>query len=114
MKRPLFNSPQIKIKPTITPMLLDKIKNLAVSDSIKKNYDIIVVGQSCKRNCCKDTYEGPESNNKICTYHSGTPVFHEGIKYWSCCKKKTTDFTAFLEQPGCQQGNHIWIQKVRK
>ena len=29
-------------------------------------------------------------------YHSGAPVFHDAYKSWSCCEKKTTDFTEFL------------------
>ncbi len=33
---------------------------------------------------------------KTCMHHPGGPVFHEGYKYWSCCKvkKKGLYFTA--------------------
>lgn len=30
------------------------------------------------------------------------------MKYWSCYKKKTSDFNSFLSQPGCSTGSHVW------
>ncbi|XP_040470285.1 integrin beta-1-binding protein 2 [Falco naumanni] len=36
------------------------------------------------------------------------------MKYWSCCKFKTTDFSTFLEQPGCRTGKHCWTGKGDK
>ncbi|KAL7825469.1 hypothetical protein AOLI_G00326760 [Acnodon oligacanthus] len=36
------------------------------------------------------------------------PVFHEGMKYWSCCRRKTSDFNSFLSQEGCSKGTHVW------
>lgn len=37
------------------------------------------------------------------------------MKYWTCCKRKTTDFDAFLEQEGCTKGSHLWIKpKVKE
>eukprot|EP00102_Acyrthosiphon_pisum_P022188 XP_016659398.1 PREDICTED: cysteine and histidine-rich domain-containing protein-like [Acyrthosiphon pisum] len=58
-------------------------------------------------------YEGAEKKNIPCDHHPGTPIFHEGMKYWSCCNKKTTDFHAFLEQDGCFQGKHCWIKETK-
>ncbi|XP_009995367.1 PREDICTED: integrin beta-1-binding protein 2 [Chaetura pelagica] len=71
-------------------------------------------GTTCKNAACKAIYQGPESNTEVCTFHPGVPVFHEGMKYWSCCGVKTTDFTAFLEQPGCSSGQHCWTGKGDK
>lgn len=34
-----------------------------------------------------------------CTFHPGQPVFHDALKGWSCCKKRSTDFTEFLNTP---------------
>ena len=34
-----------------------------------------------------------------CHYHPGVPVFHDALKGWSCCKKRSTDFTEFLNIP---------------
>ncbi|XP_054071214.1 integrin beta-1-binding protein 2 isoform X2 [Rissa tridactyla] len=59
-------------------------------------------------------YQGAESNTEVCTFHPGVPVFHEGMKYWSCCGVKTTDFSAFLEQMGCSRGRHCWTGKPDK
>uniref|UniRef100_A0A669PHF9 Integrin subunit beta 1 binding protein 2 n=1 Tax=Phasianus colchicus TaxID=9054 RepID=A0A669PHF9_PHACC len=63
---------------------------------------------------CPQVYQGPESNTEVCTFHPGVPVFHEGMKYWSCCGIRTTDFSAFLEQPGCSTGRHCWMGKDKK
>ena len=53
-------------------------------------------------------YESATSNLEMCKYHPGGPVFHEGLKFWSCCKKKTTDFSEFLAQKGCTTDQHVW------
>ncbi len=46
--------------------------------------------------------------NTDCPHHPGVPIFHEGMKFWSCCQRKTSDFQAFLEQAGCTVGKHKW------
>lgn len=33
------------------------------------------------------------------------------MKYWSCCKRKTSDFNTFLSQEGCTKGTHLWRKK---
>jgi hypothetical protein len=43
----------------------------------------IAVGASCKRKGCKSSYEGAESRDAACTFHSGVPIFHEGSKVTS-------------------------------
>ena len=35
-------------------------------------------------------------------------VFHDGLKFWSCCNRKTTDFNSFLQQIGCANGKCKW------
>ncbi|KAI4498097.1 hypothetical protein M0802_006921 [Mischocyttarus mexicanus] len=111
LKRPPFNSPQIELKPNVSPVLLEQIKDLTTSTEINVNENQILIGQSCHNNSCKVVYEGPSSDEQKCLYHPGIPIFHEGMKYWSCCKKKTTDFSVFLEQPGCKEGEHNWASK---
>ncbi|XP_068813002.1 integrin beta-1-binding protein 2 isoform X2 [Struthio camelus] len=71
-------------------------------------------GAACANAACKAVYQGPGSNTETCTFHPGVPVFHEGMKYWSCCAVRTTDFGAFLEQPGCSTGRHCWAEKGDK
>ncbi|OWK17115.1 CHORDC1 [Cervus elaphus hippelaphus] len=33
------------------------------------------------------------------------------MKYWSCCRRKTSDFNTFLAQEGCTTGKHMWTKK---
>ena len=54
------------------------------------------------------TYQGSPSQASECQYHPGVPIFHEGLKFWSCCQRKTTDFQSFLDQAGCQFGTCKW------
>lgn len=100
------------LSPVISPTLLEQIKGLTVLENEKQIDSAIQIGQTCKNNSCKGTYAGVVSDEEVCNYHSGMPIFHEGMKYWSCCRKKTTEFSVFLEQPGCTQGKHIWFSKV--
>ncbi|XP_032083877.1 integrin beta-1-binding protein 2 [Thamnophis elegans] len=69
------------------------------------------IGTACRNAGCKATFQGEESKTESCQFHPGVPVFHEGMKYWSCCGIKTTDFAAFLEQKGCSRGKHTWVTR---
>ncbi|KAG5317623.1 CHRD1 protein, partial [Pseudoatta argentina] len=111
LERPPFDAFQLVLSPTISPTLLEQIKGLTALENDKPTDSVIQIGQTCKNNSCKGTYTGIASNEEVCNYHSGVPIFHEGLKYWSCCKKKTTEFSLFLDQPGCTQGKHIWFSK---
>lgn len=66
----------------------------------------IAPGTACKNSACGRSF-GPDTPAN-CWHHPGTAIFHEGMKYWSCCNKKTSDFDAFLSQPGCTRGEHRW------
>nr|CDJ89573.1 CHORD and CS domain containing protein [Haemonchus contortus] len=66
------------------------------------------IGAPCRNNACDKSYSGPESDATPCIHHPGQAIFHEGMKYWSCCEKKTSNFNAFLAQAGCQKGKHQW------
>uniref|UniRef100_A0A663MEE7 Integrin subunit beta 1 binding protein 2 n=1 Tax=Athene cunicularia TaxID=194338 RepID=A0A663MEE7_ATHCN len=68
-------------------------------------------GTTCKNAACKavSTWQGPVfAGSALC--HSILPR----MKYWSCCRVKTTDFSTFLEQPGCSSGQHCWMGKGDK
>lgn len=112
LKRPAFDTAQLILSPTISPALLEQIKGLTATEADKPIESKIHIGQNCKNNSCKGSYMGITSDEETCHYHPGVPIFHEGLKYWSCCQKKTTEFSAFLEQPGCTQGKHVWFSKV--
>ena len=51
-------------------------------------------------------YDGNDESE--CLFHPGVPIFHEGMKYWSCCNRKTSDFQSFLDQVGCERGKCKW------
>jgi len=80
--------------------LVEKFQNAQIGDGL--------IGAICKNNSCKAIYYGSEANGSKCDYHPGTAIFHEGMKYWSCCEKKTSDFSSFLDQTGCTTGTHLW------
>uniref|UniRef100_A0A1B0CKR4 Putative zn2+-binding protein melusin/rar1 n=1 Tax=Lutzomyia longipalpis TaxID=7200 RepID=A0A1B0CKR4_LUTLO len=110
MERPSFDAPLTALQPTVAPSLKQQIDALA--PAVVKDADAnatIAVGTTCKNRGCGGTYSSPESNEEDCIHHPGVPVFHEGLKYWSCCTKRTTDFAAFLAQKGCSLGHHKWV-----
>uniref|UniRef100_A0AAY4AAM8 Cysteine and histidine-rich domain-containing protein 1 n=1 Tax=Denticeps clupeoides TaxID=299321 RepID=A0AAY4AAM8_9TELE len=98
IKRPSEDEPVIKLQQKVAPSLkqaLEKLKLTEENAQDKKGNTVY----SCFLNC---------SNKEVCLYHAGFPIFHEGMKYWSCCKRKTSDFNTFLSQEGCSRGEHIW------
>lgn len=74
----------------------------------------VPVGTPCKNNSCTFRYEDETSLDRVCNYHPGHPVFHEGMKYWSCCERKTSDFDAFMSQVGCTEGVCLWFKEKEK
>ncbi|KAJ9539711.1 hypothetical protein OSB04_026217 [Centaurea solstitialis] len=59
----------------------------------------------CQRIGCNATFTEQDNPDDSCTYHE-SPLFHDGMKEWSCCKKRSHDFSLFLEIPGCKTGKH--------
>ncbi|XP_032681782.1 cysteine and histidine-rich domain-containing protein [Odontomachus brunneus] len=110
LDRPSFDTPQLQLSPTISQTLLEQVKGLTALET-KPALAEVQIGQNCKNNSCKVTYNGADSNEEVCIFHSGVPIFHEGMKYWSCCQKKTTEFSVFLDQRGCSLGKHVWFSK---
>lgn len=116
LPRPSFDSPLTKITPEIAPSLKQAMENGTLSNSqqnaIKEESSTeVAIGTVCKNGACNVSYEGPQTDETTCTHHPGVPIFHEGMKYWSCCQRKTSDFNAFLQQAGCSQGKHVWIKQ---
>ncbi|GJQ88203.1 hypothetical protein Trydic_g13195 [Trypoxylus dichotomus] len=107
MTRPPFDTPMTKIEPEIASSVKRDFQSPSETN-LDVNSTEIKIGTSCKNGGCRTTYEGASSDTTICTYHPGVPIFHEGLKFWSCCRRRTTDFTVFLNQIGCETGQHIW------
>ena len=53
---------------------------------------------------CGKTFNPATITDTSCCFHPGHPVFHDALKGWLCCKKRTTDFTEFMNIPGCTRG----------
>ncbi|XP_041988449.1 cysteine and histidine-rich domain-containing protein [Aricia agestis] len=109
--RPPFDTPLVTLEARIADSLKDIVNKSAQQTAKSSESGAIEIGTTCKNGGCNVSYEGPQSNNSMCTYHPGCPVFHEGLKFWSCCQKRTTDFNTFLSQPGCTTGNHKWLKE---
>jgi len=115
LPRPSEDTPLVSLPVTISKSLEQYLENIIVHNSSEessiRDTSVVAVGTSCKNSGCRKTYENEKSNADLCAYHPGTPIFHEGLKYWTCCLRKTTDFNSFLEQVGCTEGKHLWIKK---
>ena len=63
---------------------------------------------TCYNKACstKGKFDENENGPEACRYHPGGPVFHDALKGWSCCEKRVTDFSEFLNLPGCTAGYH--------
>eukprot|EP01041_Mallomonas_annulata_P004476 gene4476-8911_t len=61
----------------------------------------------CQNKGCQLLFRIEENNVDACCYHAGQPVFHDAVKFWSCCAdKKCYDFDEFMKVPGCKRGWH--------
>lgn len=73
----------------------------------------LAAGPACKRGGCGHQYEGgPRDRSKeTCKYHKGSPIFHEGSKGWSCCKRRVLDFNDFLQIEPCStaKSGHLFV-----
>lgn len=116
-ERPSVDAHMIDLPRTVSESLKNKLKAFDVKDSIvvegeSKDSEAgagnVLVDTPCNNKGCRESY-GPNTSS-VCVYHSGYPVFHEGMKFWTCCKKRTSDFDAFLAQVGCESGRHLWTK----
>ncbi|XP_026872765.1 cysteine and histidine-rich domain-containing protein 1 [Electrophorus electricus] len=112
IQRPSPDEPFSRLQQKVSVSLRQALEKLKLSDNApgrnEEEDDDIKIGTSCKNGGCTKTFCGAESNEEVCLYHAGVPIFHEGMKYWSCCKRKTSDFNTFLSQEGCFKGAHLW------
>lgn len=116
--RPAQDTQLLKLVATVAPALQQAIDKLdtshtkpeqTASGAVTASVEI-AAGTTCKHGGCGQVYESPASDDTDCVHHPGVPIFHEGLKFWSCCTKRTTDFAAFMNQKGCAYGKHKWTQ----
>lgn len=114
IQRPSADEPLVDLQRKVAPSLnqaLEKLRLAEEANHIEEKEEEgseVKVGTTCKNGGCMKTYNGPKTDEETCLYHPGVPIFHEGMKYWSCCKRKTSDFNTFLSQEGCNKGSHQW------
>ncbi|XP_017036380.1 cysteine and histidine-rich domain-containing protein morgana [Drosophila kikkawai] len=114
LPRPPIETPLTVLQSTVAPALKALVfttKSPADARPATKSNDSIEVGTSCKNNGCTYSFMGTSSDYGECTHHPGVPIFHEGMKFWSCCQKRTSDFAQFMAQKGCVYGQHVWVKE---
>ncbi|XP_054726461.1 cysteine and histidine-rich domain-containing protein morgana [Anastrepha obliqua] len=116
MQRPPIETPMIHVQPSVAQAVLDAIDSIQIqrdrsSEDTALATGAVPVGTACKNKGCTNSYNGTTADNGECVYHPGVPIFHEGMKYWSCCQRKTSDFSAFMAQKGCACGEHKWFKE---
>ncbi|KAF5978269.1 zinc-binding protein [Fusarium coicis] len=76
----------------------------------------IADGVGCKRRACGATYKrGSSRDDEECVHHPGVPIFHEGSKGYSCCKRRVLEFDQFMKIEGCKTKNrHLFIGSGKK
>ncbi|XP_031706452.1 cysteine and histidine-rich domain-containing protein 1 [Anarrhichthys ocellatus] len=60
----------------------------------------------CYNKGCGLKFDAKKNKEASCVFHPGVPIFHDALKGWSCCRKRTTDFSEFLSIKGCTRGRH--------
>ncbi|KAI1386739.1 integrin beta-1-binding protein [Hypoxylon trugodes] len=72
----------------------------------------IADGKICRRKGCNAAYKKGQgrSDDEKCVHHPGAPIFHEGSKGYSCCKRRVLEFDQFMKIEGCKTSpRHLFI-----
>ncbi|KAJ1920649.1 hypothetical protein H4219_001207 [Mycoemilia scoparia] len=101
----------------VSPSIHNALQNPEHKEKVKKDYYIdedpvditIEPGTKCKRHCCSASYKDAESRKEKCRFHPGSPIFHEGARGWSCCKKRVMDYEELFNIKGCRDGLHLFV-----
>lgn len=71
-------------------------------------------GRICRRRGCGVVYSGKDKEawgeGVKCVHHPGHPIFHEGSKGYSCCKRRVLEFDQFMKIEGCRtKDRHLFV-----
>ncbi|XP_052181361.1 cysteine and histidine-rich domain-containing protein RAR1-like [Diospyros lotus] len=58
----------------------------------------------CQRMNCHAMFSDDDNPEGSCRFHDSGPIFHDGMKEWSCCKQRSHHFRLFLQIAGCKVG----------
>jgi len=73
-------------------------------------------GKVCRRKRCGVEYKaGASREGESCVYHPGAPIFHEGSKGYTCCKRRVLEFDQFMKIEGCKtKDRHLFVGSGKK
>jgi hypothetical protein len=72
-------------------------------------------GMTCRRKGCGVAHKGGDREGESCVHHPGAPIFHEGSKGWSCCKRRVLEFDQFMNIEGCKtKDRHLFVGSGKK
>ncbi|KAJ4151381.1 hypothetical protein LMH87_012083 [Akanthomyces muscarius] len=76
----------------------------------------IADGATCRRRTCGQQYKKAATRDgESCVHHPGVPIFHEGSKGYSCCKRRVLEFDQFMKIEGCTtKDRHLFIGSGKK
>ncbi|OIW34493.1 Phosphoenolpyruvate/pyruvate domain-containing protein [Coniochaeta ligniaria NRRL 30616] len=71
-------------------------------------------GRTCRRRGCGAVYDKGKGREAVegekCVHHPGVPIFHEGSKGYSCCKRRVLEFDQFMKIEGCKtKDRHLFV-----
>ncbi|KJZ76600.1 hypothetical protein HIM_03936 [Hirsutella minnesotensis 3608] len=98
-------APQAPTPPPPAPETDDDDPSLEIAD-----------GAECRRRTCGQKYaKGGPREGERCVHHPGVPIFHEGSKGYSCCKRRVLEFDQFMKIEGCKtRDRHLFIGSGKK
>jgi hypothetical protein len=72
-------------------------------------------GKLCRRKACGYEYTGGAREGEKCVFHPGVPIFHEGSKGYTCCKRRVLEFDEFMRIEGCEtKPRHLFVGSGKK
>jgi len=73
-------------------------------------------GRVCRRRACGVSHKkGSSREEEVCVHHPGAPLFHEGSKGYTCCKRRVLEFDQFMKIEGCQtKKRHLFVGSGKK
>jgi len=73
-------------------------------------------GRVCRRRTCGASFrKGSSREGEVCVHHPGVPIFHEGSKGYTCCKRRVLEFDQFMKIEGCKtKDRHLFVGSGKK
>ncbi|KAA8893721.1 HSP20-like chaperone [Sphaerosporella brunnea] len=107
----LASKPLPKVS-TAPPPKVEKVEKPLEQDPVGVT---VQKGAKCKRLGCRAEFPGGERpQHEKCVFHPGVPIFHEGSKGYSCCKRRVLEFEEFLKIKGCAENRHLYVGEPKQ